>query len=259
MYDKWSVLVYENPGIVSWSPSSHFYFWNENTDMPDFDPSFSSPHVNILNADEVYRAFVRTQTLLRIISGVRILSGGRRIRHCKELHFFENGYYKKPRYNEDLDVFLEELTNPFDQEVVKEIRSKDVGRNPNMIEFIIDESIDDYIARDILLWIALGEEDLLYFITNAYKIMDSIRADTEVDKKNSELVLSDDLIVAIKKMKKHFRYMNTYEGSGRLSRHGNTRDTGPSKKPSIDIIKQDLIEVVREWFKYRYFLKHKKQ
>lgn len=265
----WSIRVLENPGIVEWKLGRHIYFWSGDAERGDIDPSFSSAHIDVLSKEESGRAYARMKTLLRIVSGISILRRGDSIKLFGSLYYLEKGIYSSPSIKEDIDITLEELENPFDYQVTKNIRDyerelwdysrKDEQYIPTFNEFLVDESIDDPYARNILLWLSLGEEELLYFITNAYKIMETINKDTGVNRKKSEKVIPDFLKKAIKEMKRHGGYMNTKADSGILSRHGDTFDPASGHRPSIEELKKDLNNLVLSWFQYRFYLKYKKE
>ncbi|MGX9134963.1 hypothetical protein ACWV26_11385 [Rummeliibacillus sp. JY-2-4R] len=266
-YNEWSVQVYANPGIVGWDLSPHVYFWSGDAEFADNDPSFSSPHVNTLGKEEVTRANSRIKSLLRIVSGISILTREKTIPSYGPLYYYNGKHYSKPRVEEDIDILIEELENPFDKKVAHEIREREIERKswqteqqaytPKLTEFIMDECIENVTARNLLLWLALGEEQLLYFITNAYKIMDSIKTDTGIYTKNRDASeIPTDLKQAADEMQKHARYMNTKASSGILSRHGEKSEHGPKKSPSIEKMKKDLNELVLAWFRYRFDLKY---
>ncbi|GKV65549.1 MULTISPECIES: hypothetical protein [unclassified Sporosarcina] len=253
---KWSIGVFTNPGIIDWKVSPHFYFWNGDEESGDIDPSFSSPHLNMLDENEAYRAYGRITTLLRMASAVKIIFGGNMVENDGSVLYFTNGHYTRPWIEEDWNILIEEMTDPFDPLMTQKIRSEMSVRIPKLAEFIIDESIDNPTARDILLWITLGEEQLLYFFINAYKIMDSIKTDIKTYQKRNEFKPSESLITASANMQRHSHYMNTMAGSRRLARHGATTQTAPSKSPTIEEIKQDLIDLVLDWFRYRFSIKY---
>ncbi|OAH53886.1 hypothetical protein AWH48_11490 [Domibacillus aminovorans] len=266
---EWSVRLYVNPGIVGWNLSPHFYFWNGEAEFGDIDPSFSSHHVNVLSLDEVDRAYSRIKTLLRIINGVCKLTDRSFIKSSTTLEYFEKNHFSAPNYREDMNILIEELENPFDEKVVGEIRDRERekwifqgGKRPyipGFDEFMVDESIDNPTARNILLWLSLGEEELLYFMINAYKIMDSIKTETGVLQKGNQDASLDNLKVAAKKMQTHSHYMNTKAASGILSRHGEKPEAPPKNIPTIEEMKQDLVMLVSEWFKYQFIIKYNVQ
>ncbi|WP_338652686.1 hypothetical protein V6B14_12810 [Sporosarcina psychrophila] len=128
MTGEWSIRVYENPGIVDFKLSPHCYFWKDfNDDYAGIDPYFSSRHTINVNTDDPYRAYIRLTNILRMLSAIRVLGRGNAIYPDSNLFYSINNRFTSISYRIDLDVFLEELTNPFDQQVVSDIRNKPIG------------------------------------------------------------------------------------------------------------------------------------
>ncbi|WP_397539103.1 hypothetical protein [Rummeliibacillus pycnus] len=276
---KWGIALIGNISIVEKSADyfgtyRHFYFWcDDDYDTPSFTPILSSPHVDVLEKDDAHRAAKRLEVLLLIFNGIQATfeNGTRKsqggiteFEHNRVRDHFnlkpkpKNPEEKSPNNNfeeDDFDVFMEELNNPFDPHVVKYIRNREPIIKTQE-GFMMEMAIDDDISRNILIWRSLCEDDKIHFITNAYKIYDAVNYFLNKDEKyeeNKKNPQMQELIKQHKIMQSNKHFMNTFKFAGLLSRHGYSNHVAPAKadpKANLKKLRSDLNNLVLSWFKY---------
>lgn len=256
----------------------HFRFWEDWDDFNDTTRGcviLGSDHVNVLCEDDAHRAVKRMEALLILFNGIEATFGRitrknnmNGIYHYKENHTITaysnlnpiNQDEKLKYYSDDGDfnVFMEELNNPFDESVLEYFNYK----YPDIAEteegFMMEMATKDEISRTILIWRSLCEGDNIHFITNAYKIYDTVHYFLNKDnkyKENRENHLMQELVKQYDVMCENTHFMNTYKYAGLLARHGHTKFRAPSDanpKESFKKLKSNLNDLVLSWFKYKH-------
>lgn len=261
---SWSFRTTGNSSLTHEDFSRHFYFWNEDdSDMPNFDPSFSSPHVNVLGENQSYRALARLDILLKICNGIRIVGGLRPVNRIDNLTIHKNNVYRdvsirvEETNDEGLEldrfsIYLEELENPFDQNVSTFINSTNYYSHISELKkFTINRAVEDPMVRNILIWRTLCEEDDIHFITNAYKIYETIKFNIDKTGRNEETKASVPFKILQEKIKeyhnKNGQYMNGFSSSGTLARHGYNSFNPVKIAPTFKTIKEDTNNLIKIW------------
>ncbi|USK61321.1 hypothetical protein [Peribacillus asahii] len=254
-------MVNENPGFVRWNLGYHVYLWHGNEEFSDLTPRISSPHVNVLSESEGNRAYSRIKTILRLVSAIRILKGDGRLylNGDLKLYSYNDDRYKNPRYTVDPNIEFEELINPFDSSVTKELELKsEEDPSPNRDKDYVRLAVRDSLVREVLLLLALGEEETLYFLVNTYKIFENIMDELNLGKNNGKIVkkantpqISTELVDALEKMLGYTQYINSRKGAGLLARHGAGPTPAPRVIPTLQEIKDALITVINEWLNFK--------
>lgn len=257
----WSIEVATNAGIAHSNPGNHLIFYSGDIDYADFGPYFSSPHVNVLDEKDASRAKARITSLLRLISGVKILQGSRALNpNSSTLYFLrDDERYEKYHPHVDLDTLLEELANPFDPNVLIELKTKKDYNPPNQTKDYFQLIIDDVLVREVILLLTLGEEQALYFLINTYKIVENIKNELILTKNNSRLYATNQspkdlpsyLLDSLSDVNEYAQYINSRDASGILSRHGVTKIPVPQQIPSMSEIRNALIHVINDWLNYK--------
>jgi len=248
----WSLNLYTNPGIIGWDLGCHMQFFNGDPDGITYIPVFNSPHADVLDRNESTRAYARLTSLLRIVNGLRILLDRETISASTTL-YYDNGFNPKAeRYSEDLDITLEELENPFDNEVLERLEVRDKSSEPNIYKDYLQLIIDEPIVREVILLLTLSKEQIIYLLVNTYKIFENILADLDIGSKldKNEKNLPEELFNSLKELKRHNQYINSRDASGILSRHGE-RYPAPKKNPSREDVQKALNCAINEWLIYK--------
>lgn len=267
---SWSFRTTGNSSLTHEDFSRHFYFWNEeDSDMPNFDPSFSSLHVDVLGENQSFRAFARLEILLKICNGIRIIEGLNPVKRIDNLTINKNNIYRDAsiRVEEtnheglELDhfsIYLEELENPFEPNVTMFINSMNYFSQINELKrFTINRAIEDSMVRNILIWRTLCEEDDIHFITNAYKIYETIKFDCDKTERKPETKESTPFTVLKDKIEeyhnKNGQYMNSFSSSGTLARHGYNSYAPVKIAPTFKTIKEDTNNLIKSWLELLLF------
>ncbi|MGE6611882.1 hypothetical protein ACQKFG_15280 [Peribacillus sp. NPDC076916] len=258
---SWLMMIYENPGFASWNIGRHIYLWNGDDDMADLTPRISSPHVDVLGEDEGNRAYYRLSSMIRLLSAIRVLNGHDKIHSFGDLglYFYNQNRYKRPSYySKDVDIEFEELMNPFDDTIAKQVEEQAVGQPSNRSEDIVRLAVLDPLVRENLLLLSLGEEQILYLLINTYKIFENILNELDLGKSQGKIVkrngpeISEELHSALVSLLKHTGFINTKKGgAGFLSRHGQTKDRAPKEIPTIQDVRHSLIDVMNNWLDFK--------
>lgn len=257
----WSIEVAINAGIVQSNLGPHIFFESGDIEYADFGPYFSSPHVNVLDKKDAPKAKARLTTLLRLISGVKILQGSRPLnpRSSTLYYLTDSGRYDKIDTHVDLNTLLEELANPFDSSVLKELNEKEVYNPLNQTNDYFQLCVDNDLVREVILLLTLGEEQALYFLINTYKIVENILNDLKLTKNNSKVHTTNKspedlpsyLLDSLSDVNEYAQYINSRDASGILSRHGVTKISVPQHTPSMTEIRKALILAVNDWLNYK--------
>ncbi len=256
---QYTIRVYENPGITRWHLGNHFAFCNIEGSG---DPYFTSPHVNILDENDASRAYARLKILLQLVSGIRVLHGKEKIISPKSLNYY-NGYrYDTPSWEEDIDIMFDELSNPFDSEVCEYYKDKKGYYSSEFDEDVINLLISDSLVREVIILLAMSQEEIVYFLVNTYKIIENIKSDLSLGSNNSKLIKSKNskdlpefLLTSLNEIYQYSQYMNSRDASGILSRHGVTKIPIPSKIPTLKEIKVSLTNAINDWLNYKCMTK----
>jgi len=264
---RWHIRVIGNP-VTSMTDFNHFYYHRPDEEFGDPTPKLSSPHINVLEKQDVSRAKVRLDNILRLVRGINIICESQtiypssdEITYIKPNGSHERFYDLTDSY--DIDLIIEELNNPFDNRVTSLLQE---------IGFVESEENDYFnllvinpLLREAVTLFMLSEENPLNLLINTYKIMDNIKSEYNLSGPNGSLVTNDgspishNLLNAINTLSKHSRYINNKDAAGYLSRHGESNWEPPKKKPTIKEIREDLIEVIRLWLDHESFLNYKRR
>src|SRR5699024_7412034 len=76
--DDWEIRVRGNPSLA-YLNFGHCYFYHGDAEFADLTPRFASPHVNVIKEKDASRASTRIKTILRLVSGIRMVCGYRAI------------------------------------------------------------------------------------------------------------------------------------------------------------------------------------
>lgn len=257
----WSIEIATNPGIVNSDLGFHIDFFNGDEEFGDLGPYFTSPHVNKLNEQEAERAKARLKTLLRLISGINLILGNRSLMPKSEtLYYLDNRErYKKFHPEISMQILFEELENPFDMELLSENPSLSTEYSHNIRKDYFQLTSEDELVREVLLLLTLGEEQILYFLINTYKIVENIKSELSLSKNNGKLNVTDDspthlpesLLKRLNNANEFAQYINSRDASGILSRHGQTKIMAPKAIPTIEEIREVLFKTVNEWLNYK--------
>lgn len=260
----WSIEAATNAGISHSDMGDQLFFCSGNEEFADFGPYFSSPHVNVISFNDASRAKARITTLLRLVSGIKVLQGSSLIVPKANTLYFErdDGRFEKLHPQPDMETIFEELTNPFDSNVLTEIKYKYDKMTPNRIKDYLQLTVSDNLVREVILLLSLGEEQALYFLINTYKIVENMISDLNLNKNNGKLKpkspseLPNYLLESMNEIFKYSQYINSRDGSGFLSRHGATNIKAPKHIPTFTEIRSALLLSVNDWLNYkcyRYF------
>ncbi|PEO71140.1 hypothetical protein CN572_19200 [Bacillus wiedmannii] len=251
-HEYWSLRVYTNPGVIGWNIGGHFGFFNSDFEGDTYVPHFTSPHVNILNNNETSKIYARLTTLLRLVNGIRVLQNRLEIGASRELYFHHGMNTGNRSYSEDLDTFLKELENPFDEEILSKLEKRDSNSNRNVYEDYFQLIVDEPLVREVVILLSLSEEQILYLLINTYKIFENMRSDLKVKPKleTNETNLPESLFNALKKINEHNNYINSREASGILCRHGE-KFKAPKEASTLEDIRKDTIHAINEWMNYK--------
>lgn len=257
----WSIEVVANPGYGSWIVGHHISFFNGDEEFGDLGTYFSSPHVNVLPISEADRAKARLTTLLRLISGINVILGSYRLVPNTDTLYYENDRREIFRMYPDIsmDTLFEELANPFDSKVIQELEQKDDFYGPNCPKDYFQLIVEEPLVRENILLFTLGEEEMLYFLVNTYKIVENIKNELKLTKNNNKLKTTNEspsdvpqyLLDSLSDVNHYSQYINSWDASGILSRHGMTSKPAPNQIPSILEIKEALITALNDYLNYK--------
>ncbi|TYR81127.1 hypothetical protein FZC66_04485 [Priestia megaterium] len=215
---QWALAVKGNPGLAEWDIGPHLYFWHDRDDG-----------VNLLRDQEIFY-------------------------HHTTLEYFQSGIYRTAGWDEDIDVTLEELENPFDINTLKYIQQR-VQTEPSLVKDYIQLSVNEPLVREVLLLLTLGEEETIYFLVNTYKIFENIRHELGLKVSNGKVHgkkdLPSDLLESLSELAGYSHYINSKNASGILSRHGAGNTPAPVVKPSLIEIKRALYSAVNNWLNHK--------
>lgn len=251
--NEWSLNLHTNPGIIGWDLGFHVQFVNGDPEGITYIPVLESPHVNVLKRHESTRAYARLTTLLRLVNGLRMLRDNDRI-VAETTLYYDNGFnIRGERYSEDLDIILEELSYPFDEDVLSRLEKRDKNSEPDRYKDYLQLIIDEPIVREVIILLTLAEEQVIYLLINAYKIFENINTDLGLKTSNykNENNLPNGLFDSLLQIKNYTQYMNSRDGSGYLCRHGATKIPAPAKIPTREEIRTALISAIDEWLNYK--------
>src|SRR5699024_7152867 len=258
---RWEIRLYGNNSLVNSVKSQHFniYDWSLASDFPDYTPCFESPHVNVLSNDQVDRAYIRIQCILRLVSGLRIVCDKQKVvASDNDITLVEGIYFKKMRAKENLDIILEELENPFDEKVASLLCSSNVSHHGSEEEDFFNIIVRDSSVREAITLFALGEEQVLYFLINAYKILEIIKGEYKLKNRSNKLCrdmnskpIPDYLLDPLNEFQGFSRYINSKDGSGIFSRHGSKDSFQKNQKPSHAKMREVLILAIKSWLKHK--------
>ncbi|PFE08593.1 hypothetical protein [Bacillus cereus] len=262
----WSMKVQSNGEHVSWYIGPHLYFLDGNEGGGYHPiPLFSSPHVNILEKGEDTRAYARINTLLRLVNGLSLITRGVPIYSLKQFFYHENQIIREIPKKHDPSLILEELGNPFDDMVLKELENKKFVYDNTVSTDYAELMVKDELVREAVLLLSLSMEEELYLLINAYKIYEIIRNDMQFeqqsgDKKGEaklrkEKITSEFSFTSFLQLEDLTGYMNNKGASGLLCRHGFSNKEKKIKAPSYDEIVDIIIIAISEWMSYKSHMK----
>jgi hypothetical protein len=250
----WSVQIFANPGIADWKVSPHFTFFLGDLDHGDHDPYFSSPHLNVIDngiKSDANIVYARLKSLLRLISGVSLLTGNKKIDYSSTLYCEVDGIITKVYWDSCPDIELQELSNPFDVNVISRLEKRNKDSQANYAKDVIELIIENEIVREVILLLALSSEDLLYFLINTYKIYETIKNDLKINISNRKVInreeLSDDMHDTFVQLLQYTQYINSRNSSGILSRHGANSTPATITSPSTEEINTVLLKCINCW------------
>lgn len=103
--------------------------------------------------------------------GVRVKCGMSQITPLeKTIIYTRNDPYKRVSPKEDLNIILDELLNPFDDSVARVIKKHEIDNKPSQERDFFNLIVHDPLVREVITLFALGEEQVLYFLINTYKL-----------------------------------------------------------------------------------------
>src|SRR5699024_7741730 len=261
---RWHIRVIGNP-VTSMTDFNHYYYHRPDEEFGDPTPKLSSPHVNVLEKQDVSRAKVRLDNILRLVRGINIICGSQAIYPSLDKITYINPNGSHERFDDltasyDIDLFIEELNNPFDGHVISLIQEIGIveSKENDYFNLLV---INPLLREDITLFM-LSEENPLFLLINTYKIMENIKIEYNLNGSNGSLVtnddstISDNLLNSINTLSRHSRYINSKDAAGYLSRHGESNSEPPKKRPTIKEIREDLIEVIRFWLDHECFFNY---
>lgn len=258
---RWHIRIIGNPA-PSMTDFNHYYY---HRPLNELSLMLSSPHVNVLEKQDVDRAKLRLNNILRLIRGINIVCGLQAVFPSLDEITYVNsngGYesFKNLTANYDIDLFIEELNNPFDSCVTSLLQEIGVVESEEN-DFFNLLAINPLLREAVTLFM-LSEENPLFLLINTYKIMENIKVEYNLGGSNGSLVknddspISDNLLNSINTLSKHSRYINSKDAAGYLSRHGESNLEPPKKRPTIKEIREDLIEVIRFWLDLECFFNY---
>lgn len=254
----WAMRVNENLGITNWDLGPHFRFWNADPENIQQIPVFSSPHVDVLPESQEIRAYARTKTLLRLVSGLSLILRECPVHSLNSFYYHKNERMKQIYENKNTTIAFQELINPFDTSVILKVKANMApfyeftpNRRTDYAELIVTDSL----VREVILLLSLAFEEDLYLLVNTYKILETLRNDLEFKVKSGKLVPNkiseqysfDNLF----KLQQFTGYINNRGSSGILSRHGYTGKETQITAPSYDDIFDTLVKSIKEWLNYK--------
>lgn len=265
MYPDWSIKIYENAGITDMKFGSHFNFFHGDPEFGDLNPSFSSPHVDVLPESEVNRAYARMSALIRLASGLNLLIRGKTISYSNSLQYYydQHDRFKTKYWKEDIDLTIEEINNPFDPEVVEHIIASAHPEEPrNIFMDYTDLVVHEPLVRESVMLLALSEEQVLYLLINTYKIMENIKSDLKLKVNNGKLVKTDEspdvpefVMESLNNYFKYSLYINTRYASGIFARHGGNQEKQIKINPTLSEVRSSLLIAMNNWLKFKLTMK----
>lgn len=268
---EWSLGLIGNPSIGRYSSNQSFFHIDFHLDdYGDYlggTPYLTSPHVDVISKSDPFRAKVRLEVLLKIFNGIRTVLGYPIYINGKELYLkqgnnftsFSNISSSEDRYDsitgeeDSFNIILEELSNPFDPDLVSYLESKrsSLGVKSNSQSLMFDRACKDHMYRDVLIWRALCAEDRINFIANAYKILDTLKTYRDNNNLNN---IDHPFANAVKSFLSRYKtYMNIHGYLGIASRHGYDNQPISQKtksKITFKKIESDLDGLILHWTQY---------
>lgn len=267
---NWSLQLIGNPSIgLDAANQRNFHINFSLDDFGDYNggtPYLSSPHVNMISMSDPYRAKIRLEVLLKIFNGIRTVLDYPTYLNGKDLYLKQGDRFTlfsntRPIENRDdfdikeegFNIVLEELSNPFNPDLVSYLENKRRSYNiaSDSESLMFDRASKDDMYRDVLIWRALCAEDRINFIANAYKILDTLR--TYCDKNNLNKI-DHPFVNAVKSFRDEYKtYMNIHDYCGIVSRHGHDKNPisqETKSKITFKKIESDLNELILHWTQY---------
>lgn len=275
---EWLLSLAGNPGLADQDLGNHHvYMTNMNPDDGSGDPLLGSRHTEGIPEEEYIKAYSRLKVHLMIYNAGRIIEGESVILKSQDLFIRDGDKYRRFDNNKkDDNKLIEEIMNPFNNNIGKHIH----GFKHSLYSLIYETSFNDVFFKESMILLTLGYENPFQFMVNSYKIREN--ADYALEKykkikKNKEELknLSEAEILtlkldiekydkhinkfeqAIKKFNKHNKYVNNYSKAGIMARHG-AQKFGPNYKMSgqvdINLMKEELNNVLKEWIDCKYYL-----
>lgn len=265
--NRWQIRIAGNPTISN-TDFNHYYFHQGVGVFSGPASQFSSPHVNVLKKQDKSKAKLRLNNILRLVRGINEICEYRNVYPSsgEMTHINSDGSHEKIdglTDSYDIDLFFEELNNPFDNDITSLIQ--EIG--------VVESKENDYfnllvinpLLREAVTLFMLSEENTLYLLINTYKIMENIKNEFNLKANNGKLVKRDDssiddnLFNLVNTLYGHSRYINSKAASGYLSRHGETNFEPPKEWPTIKEVREDLIKVIRFWLDHECFLNYERR
>ncbi|WP_160036918.1 hypothetical protein [Paenibacillus sp. An7] len=261
--NHWELYVYGNAGLSYVDLYPHFIFYHGDVEKADFNVRFSSKHVACLDLAEKDRAAIRLKTLLRYISGLRLMKNLEYIHPDSQLYYVTRDRIIQVESSPEigLEMLLDELSNPFDTNSIDGFIPRDAKMEPNADLDFIQILIDEPLARENILLFTLAYENNLNLLVNTYKIYENVKADLQVQTNNGKVIIRgeikypQELIDSITQIYKLAQFINSKTASGLLSRHGTGNTPAPDKLPTINEVVEHLRGLVYNWMNYRCSLR----
>lgn len=231
-----------------------------------------SPHLDSIAESDSDQAFYRAKALIRLLNGCLLLSGDLTFSYDENICFISSNRAVTSysiRKNGLNIVEYEELVNPFDSDIeIKEIAEECYFRDCIIL------AKENPLIRQAIVFLVLSKMDVLYFLTNTYKIFEIIFSDLNIpqNKKTYKNKLRENFPEGIRTYLDFFmmgdfkHYVNSEKGAGILSRHGSTNDPyhkDPINLKDIDFNIRNLINhwlriKMKERFGYYYTVEYRK-
>ena len=253
--------MHANPGITHWNLGDHFDFYHGDSEFGDLNPRFTSPHVRCLDRIDKDRAYARLSTLLRLVSGIQLLTTSSS--SLISAYTFNYGIQSVGWSDEDIDITIKELEFPFDDAVLENIPRRTENDKPDFTLDFVDLLVTDPLVRENILLFVLSEEQRLYYLINTYKIFENITRELKLSVNSGKVQQTEDLvppelIEALNVLAGYGNYINSKVASGILSRHGIKFTGDTSHKPTINEIRESLIVALNFWVNFKCMIQYKR-
>ena len=264
---RWSLELPDNSRYSRWGMGRHFCFFDASLDLDFPNPQFTSPHLNVLGKDEEIRACARLESLFRLVNGLSLLTRGSPIYSRKRFFYHSDHNMIETWRKQDSTIFLEELNNPFEESVLKEIEIENEKRpiKNTVCTDYAELIVKDNLVREAVLLLTLSLEDELYLLVNAYKIYEIISNDMgfqkrEGDEKGAAKKRKDEItekypFASFLDLEGLTGYINNKGASGFLCRHGHSNKETKITAPPYNEIVEIIIKAISEWLNYKCLMK----